>query len=933
MAEEKGYISYDEATVNRLLKLVYDNQGAFPLDSAPEPESAKGITSGAVYEEIRKLREATVANKGYYATGEALEAAWPSAQAGDIAYVGTAAPYAVWKWNGSAWADSGEEHTPSFSLGDYYTKRDIDGMKANAAAEMERIGEGANYAVLDYVTSAAVTRLQVPEQSRKKGYEISYDPGTGMVKEVYVGDAVTNEEWQKDANWKTELPGEDIRALAESAAASEAAAKQSVQAAKEHMSAAQDAAQEAAQGADDAEAAATRAEGLVSDAEVSVDAANEAAGSANGAAAEARTQASEAQKQAQAAKEQATAAEAAARNADDAASEAEKQAAEARTQAQAAKEQAAAAEEQAGFAQQQGNYAKEMGDYISGQIAGATFLDISEIFTAVMSSPSEASVSLTVTENFYARLVQAAGAKACTGSVSQGDTVMNFPMSIHSEGGGAYEADIFVSQMYYSLMVGQKQAYTVLNAQVRADRQTTVTKSFVAVTGTGEGALFLADDGTYRSPVPVIDGRVFSEESGTISAEDWKDMKDILEAAASDTDGKLPAVQAMMYMVFATVPVIVTKDSGGYSIAYSTITDTNGRINVNSGAVSIEVSDDSVKYSMVSVGENIGLLNSQFTAIKARVDLMKDVWKLPYAVMELKDDSTSEDIAALFSGEEDMFRLLYGATLLSDGSQAYRNDLAGKTYIGNTECLLSGSVSYTSDGADVASVTMTFSYMSGGALRSTAITVQTDALVFSCKVTEAGFHDLPDAVLSLSEDSTSEEIYSLFGESDGMDALYAAVDAGRSVLVQKIPASVSCIASALIYVSFMNPFTGELKLVQLAKSGVCSVTVFSVKDNRVYTLPPDVVSLAGKPSADISGVFGGESGFRALGKAAGEGRPVVISGTLSGRQLGIPVSVRFDGTEENGDAGSYLSFIYDGAVETLVVIYDSGTDTFTASKV
>ena len=202
MAEEKGYINYDEATVNRLLKLVYDNQGAFPLDGVPEPESAKGITSGAVYEEIRKLREATVANKGYYATGEALEAAWPSAQAGDIAYVGTAAPYAVWKWNGSAWADSGEEYTPSFSLGDYYTKRDIDGMKANAAAEMERIGEGANYAVLDYVTSAAVTRLQVPEQSRKKGYEISYDPGTGMVKEVYVGDAVTNEEWQKDGNWK-----------------------------------------------------------------------------------------------------------------------------------------------------------------------------------------------------------------------------------------------------------------------------------------------------------------------------------------------------------------------------------------------------------------------------------------------------------------------------------------------------------------------------------------------------------------------------------------------------------------------------------------------------------------------------------------------------------------------------------------------------------
>lgn len=600
MEEEKGYINYDEATVNRLLKLVYDNQGAFPLDGEPVAESERGITSGAVYEEIRKLRESTVACKGYYASEDVLEKAWPSAQAGDIAYVGESAPYAVWRWNGSAWEDSGEEYTPSASLGDYYTKTDINGMRAAAEAEMERIGAGANYAVIEYTVSAAVTRLQVPEKSRKKGYEISYDPGTGMVKEVYTADSVTNEEWQKDGNWKTELPGEDIKSLAEAAAASASSASQSEQAAQEHLSAARQAAEDAAGSLSEAQDAAARAEGLVSAAEESVQAANTAAEGAEAAAQEAATQAAAAEEQAAEAQRQAEAAETAAQGADAAAAEARKQAQAAQTQAEEAESQAAAAEEQAGFAREQGNYAKEMGDYISGQIAGATFLNISEIFTAVLSSPSESAVSLTVTEDFYTRLSQAAGAKAAIGSVAEGDTVLNFPISVQLAGEGAYEIDIFVSQMYYSLLAGGKEAYTVLIAQVGADRQTTVTKSFVPLTGTGEGSLFLSDDGTYRSPVPVIDGRVFSGESGTVPADKWRDMKDILEAASSDTEGKLPTVQALMYMILAAVPVTVTKDSGTYSILYSNISSSlyNGYIDIATGCISVTESEDAVTYNV-----------------------------------------------------------------------------------------------------------------------------------------------------------------------------------------------------------------------------------------------------------------------------------------------------------------------------------------------
>lgn len=79
--------------------------------------------------ELEKLKNITIRDKGYYQTVEALVAAYPTAPSGSRAFVGYAAPYAVYMWDDatSAWVDTGQTITdPTIDLGDYYTKEDVD---------------------------------------------------------------------------------------------------------------------------------------------------------------------------------------------------------------------------------------------------------------------------------------------------------------------------------------------------------------------------------------------------------------------------------------------------------------------------------------------------------------------------------------------------------------------------------------------------------------------------------------------------------------------------------------------------------------------------------------------------------------------------------------------------------------------------------------
>lgn len=78
--------------------------------------------------DIEKLKSATTKNKGYFNTLEDLKAAYTSTNStvGMIAYVGTTSPYKIYEYKSSGWADTGNTHTPSVNLGNYYNKTEVD---------------------------------------------------------------------------------------------------------------------------------------------------------------------------------------------------------------------------------------------------------------------------------------------------------------------------------------------------------------------------------------------------------------------------------------------------------------------------------------------------------------------------------------------------------------------------------------------------------------------------------------------------------------------------------------------------------------------------------------------------------------------------------------------------------------------------------------
>ena len=89
---------------------------------------------------VEQVKNATTRNKGYFSSDTALKAAFDKASVGDIAYVGNAYPYQIWKWNGSAWANSGSTGgQESVNLGDYYTKEETDKKQSDTSAEISEL--------------------------------------------------------------------------------------------------------------------------------------------------------------------------------------------------------------------------------------------------------------------------------------------------------------------------------------------------------------------------------------------------------------------------------------------------------------------------------------------------------------------------------------------------------------------------------------------------------------------------------------------------------------------------------------------------------------------------------------------------------------------------------------------------------------------------
>lgn len=101
------------------------------------------INFGKVATEVESLNYATRKNKGYFATGDALTQSVPTANVGEIAYVGTSSPFAIYKWE-NGWVDTGYEHTDSVELGDYVTKDDFSTAKSNLQEQINSSNEAIN---------------------------------------------------------------------------------------------------------------------------------------------------------------------------------------------------------------------------------------------------------------------------------------------------------------------------------------------------------------------------------------------------------------------------------------------------------------------------------------------------------------------------------------------------------------------------------------------------------------------------------------------------------------------------------------------------------------------------------------------------------------------------------------------------------------------
>ena len=83
--------------------------------------------------ELHKLGNSTYKNKGYFKTLSDLQTAYPTSSIGSIAWVGTAYPFTLYRWDGSAWVTDGTTGgDESLDLSQYYTKEEVNEAIANS---------------------------------------------------------------------------------------------------------------------------------------------------------------------------------------------------------------------------------------------------------------------------------------------------------------------------------------------------------------------------------------------------------------------------------------------------------------------------------------------------------------------------------------------------------------------------------------------------------------------------------------------------------------------------------------------------------------------------------------------------------------------------------------------------------------------------------
>ena len=326
----------------------------------------------------------------------------------------------------------------------------------------------------------------------------------------------------------------------------------------------------------------------------------------------------------------------------------------------------------------------------------------------------------------------------------------------------------------------------------------------------------------------------------------------------------------------------------------------------------------------------------------SKLDDMKPVWKIPVAVLELTDNSESDEIVTAFglglTGLQGY--VMYGASAIASGE--YLNTVPLKCFIGNRECLISSSM------ADNA-YTLDFNYVDSGKLKIISITYNSGTTQFSCKLSESGggtaddTYWLPVSVYSLSDGATREEILAALGDTR---ALSNSVKEGKKIYIKgaylfsyvSIPVSVSILGDVLMisfpFVSNSNSDARQ-KIIKLASNAESVKVIYP----EGYKLNSSVFDLTSSSSnEDISTAVGGESGLKEIVQAVKDGNRLVIRGTNDSiGDTTINQDLICNGYEEleNGDINLMISGIgyglFGGIAGILGIFYTKSSNTFSCS--
>lgn len=377
--------------------------------------------------------------------------------------------------------------------------------------------------------------------------------------------------------------------------------------------------------------------------------------------------------------------------------------------------------------------------------------------------------------------------------------------------------------------------------------------------------------------------------------------------------------------------------------------DGSGNVNVTNGA-SLETgkqyafkpsADGSLKGTFTTIPAASSTANGLMSSDdKSKLDDMKQVWKVPSAVLGLTDESTSDEIVEAFGMTISNFHVRIASCV--DNLQAeYKAYNSMKAFIGNYECLLSGHVT---DGQ----YTIDFNYVDAGTLKTISIIqVPGGPITFACKLSESGgsaddtYWLVSDKIISLQSGAAHEEILEALGGD--IEALCNAVIAGKKIFMRYslstaismvIPVSANALGTATVNIVYIYPVSDLIYEVRCSTSNI-SLSYVKVLYPGGFKLNNEFALLTqDSDSKAISDAVGGESGMKEIIHAVNDGNRLVVRETT-----GMNIDLLCFGAleKENGDMQISVSAIgyglFGGVVSYVIIEYIKSNDLFTITVV